>query len=377
MNSKNQPHNDRQAPENFLELINKEVRGNLKVYLGSAAGVGKTYRMLSEGKSLQEKSVDVVIGYMEPHERPETIAQAVGLEMVPLKIIKHGNLELKEMDLDALIKRHPTVALVDELAHTNSPCSKNNKRYQDVEELQSAGINVITTLNVQHLESLYNIVEQATGVKVLERIPDAVVAKADLIVNVDLEAEDLIGRLKAGKIYKPDRVSAALANFFTIKNLTRLREITLSEAAKFLDLRQREVLQVTSKPSSHLDVTYVITGDEEDPEAMLRKTKRLSDQLGAQWYVLHVSTFEKETKLLSPKLPKLEKALDLARQMGAQVVTVKDEDIPKAVVQFARANGITHIVVDRPEPRSWKNLFKKTYFDVLAKELPEVDIVVG
>ena len=365
------------SPEDFLKLIKREERGNLKVYLGSSAGVGKTYRMLAEGKQLKEKGVDVVIGYLEPHERPETIAQAEGLEVVAPKIVKHGNLELKEMDLDAVIRRRPTVALVDELAHTNAPGSRNEKRYQDVEALQNAGINVITTLNVQHLESLYNIIEQATGTKVLERIPDAVVAKADLIVKVDLEAEDLIERLKAGKIYKMDRVDAALTNFFTVNNLTRLREITLSEAARFLDLRQRDTLHQTSKPSSHLDVAYVVTGDEEDPESMLRKTKRLADQLSAQWYVLHVSTLEKETKLLSPNLPKLEKALDLARQMGAKVITVKNEDIPQAVIQFARANGITHIVIDRPQPRTWKNLFQKTYFDILAKELPEVDIVVG
>ena len=342
------------SPEDFLEQIKKEERGKLKVYLGSAAGVGKTFRMLAEGKNLQKNGVDVIIGYMEPHERPETIAQAEGLEVVPPHNVKHNNLSLKEMDVDAILKRQPKVALVDELAHSNAPGSRHRKRYEDVQELLDAGISVITTLNVQHLESLYNIIEDATGVRVAERIPDSVVAKADFIVDVDLEAEELIERLKAGKIYRLDRIDTALNNFFTVKNLTRLREITLSETAKMLDLRQREVLPSKSKPSSHLGVTYVLTGDEKNPGTMLRKTKRLADQLSAEWYVVHISTLDEETRVMSPKRQTLAKALELAKHMGAHVITIKAEDIALAVTQFARANGITHIVVDRPEPRTWR-----------------------
>jgi two-component system sensor histidine kinase KdpD len=365
------------SPEEFLDLIRKEKRGKLKVYLGSAAGVGKTFRMLAEGKILKQNGVDVVIGYMEPHERPETIAQAEGLETVSPLVVKHENLTLKELDVDAVLKRHPKVALVDELAHSNAQGMRHWKRYEDVQELLDAGISVITTLNVQHLESLYNIIEDATGVRVAERIPDSIVGKADFIIDVDLEAEDLIERLKAGKIYRLDRIDAALNNFFTVKNLTRLREITLAETAKLLDLRQRELPTAKTKPSSHLDVLYVLTGEEENPGTMLRKTKRFADQLNAAWYVLHVSTLEMETHPLDPRRKDLEKAIELAKRMGAQVVTVKDEDIPSAVTQFARANGITHIIVDRPKPRTWRNMFEKTYFDQLAQNLPEVDIVVG
>ena len=210
---------DAHSPEEFLELIQKEHRGKLKVYLGSAAGVGKTYRMLTEGKSLKQHGVDVVVGYVEPHARPETIAQAKGLEVVPPRIVEYGNLKLKAMDVEAIIKRHPQVALVDELAHTNEPGSSNQKRYQDVQDLLDAGISVITTLNVQHLESLFDIIKESTGTQVTERIPDAIVAKADLIVNVDLEAEDLIQRLRDGKIYPKDRIDTALNNFFTVENL--------------------------------------------------------------------------------------------------------------------------------------------------------------
>jgi two-component system sensor histidine kinase KdpD len=371
-------NNKNKTPEDFIELIKSEERGNLKLYLGAAAGVGKTYHMLAEGKALKNNGIDVVIGYMEPHDRAETIVQAEGLESVPPKVVEYGKLSLKEMDLDAVLKRHPEVALVDELAHTNVKGSKNIKRYQDVQELLDAGINVMTTLNVQHLESLYNIIEQSTGVKVAERIPDSVVSKADLIENVDLEASDLIARLKAGKIYKLDKIDTALNNFFTVKNLTRLREIALSEAANLLDKRQREEFPGTDSKLSALNkVMMAISGGSPDFEAMLRKTSRLASQLNAKWYVVHVSTLAEETKLLSPSLEFLPKILELAKTMGAEVITLKYENVPLALVQFAKANGITHLVMGRPEPKRFGNFFRKSYFDILAESLPEVDIIVA
>ncbi len=191
---------DRPSPEDFLHLIQRQARGKLKVYLGSSAGVGKTYAMLVEGNRLKQRGVDVVIGYVEPHERPETTAQIGALEIIPPRVTSYHGIEIREMDLDAVLARKPTVVLVDEFAHTNAPGSRNHKRYEDVTELLDTGISVITTLNVQHLESLYNVIEAATGIKVKERIPDSVVAQADQIVNIDLPAEDLIERLKARKI---------------------------------------------------------------------------------------------------------------------------------------------------------------------------------
>src|SRR5471030_784482 len=187
----------RHSPEDFLHLIQKQARGKLKVYLGSSAGVGKTYSMLVEGNRLRNRGVDVVIGYVEPHERPETTAQIDKLEIIPPLVTLYHGIEIREMDLDAILARKPTVVLVDEFAHTNSPGSKNQKRYEDVLELLDAGISVITTLNVQHLESLYNVIEVATGIKVKERIPDLIVAQADQIINIDLPAEDLIDRLRS------------------------------------------------------------------------------------------------------------------------------------------------------------------------------------
>src|SRR5438270_11625116 len=219
----------RPAPEHFLTLIRQQQRGRLKVYLGFAAGVGKTYELLQEGQRLKRQGVDVVIGFVETHGRAETAAQVGDLEQIPRRRIEYRGVVLEEMDLDALLARRPTVALVDELAHTNAPDSRHAKRYQDIEELLRAGINVISTLNIQHLESLYNQVEQATGVKVKERVPDYVLGMADQIVNVELSAEDLRERLLAGKIYPAERPEHALANFFTPSNLTRLRELGLAE----------------------------------------------------------------------------------------------------------------------------------------------------
>src|SRR5947209_5148002 len=213
---------DRPKPEQFLHLIREQQRGRLKIYLGFAAGVGKTYEMLQEGQRLKRQGVDVVIGVVETHGRAETAALVGDLEQVPRRQVEYRGVVLEEMDLDALLARRPTVALVDELAHTNAPGSRNGKRYQDVEDLLRVGTHVITTMNVQHLESLYDTVEQFAGVKVKERVPDYVLAQANQSVNVDLPSEDLQERMRAGKIYPAERVDRALANFFTDANLSQL-----------------------------------------------------------------------------------------------------------------------------------------------------------
>ena len=233
------PDETRPAPEHFLTLI-RQQRGRLKIYLGFAAGVGKTYEMLQEGHRLKRRGVDVAIGLVETHGRAETIALIADLEQVPRRKIEFHAVTLEEMDLDAILVRKPSVILVDELAHTNAPGSRNQKRYQDVDEILQAGINVISTLNIQHLESLYDVVERAIGVKVKERVPDYILAMADQIVNVDVSAEDLRERLQQGKVYSKERIETALPNFFTQTNLTRLREMALEEIAHRLDRRQNQ-----------------------------------------------------------------------------------------------------------------------------------------
>src|SRR5450432_4230935 len=260
----------RPSADDFLAIIRQQQLGKLKIYIGPSPGVGKTYAMLNEGSRLKQRGVDVVIGYVEPHERPETTVQIRDLEIVPPREVQYHGIALKEMDRDAVLARKPTVVLVDELAHTNAPGMKNRKRYEDVEDLLRAGVNVISTVNIQHLESLYNIVEEITGVRVKERIPDEVIASADQVVNIDLPAEDLQERLQAGKIYPKDRVEAALANFFTHKNLTRLREMTLSETANILDRKDRNVTESEGSLGGVGQVMVAISSQGPDPGRLLR-----------------------------------------------------------------------------------------------------------
>ncbi len=375
---KEPPVHDRQSPEDFLHLIQKQARGKLKVYLGSSAGVGKTYSMLAEGNRLRNRGVDVVIGYVEPHERPETTAQIDKLEIIPPRVTLYHGIEIREMDLDAILARKPTIALVDEFAHTNPPGSKHHKRYEDVIELLDAGISVITTLNVQHLESLYNVIETATGIKVKERIPDSIVAQADQIINIDLPAEDLIDRLKAGKIYPPERVERAMGNFFTEANLTRLREITFSEVANFLDRRQRLLKPDANKPSSMSKVMVAVSSSGPHPETLLRKTARLANQLNAQWYVVYVRTNkEAPDKILAEVHRRLTDTLEIAQKMGGTVLILKSNDIVTALTSFAKDYGITQVVMGKANPRRGLNRFKPSLVDGLSSSLPGVDIILS
>jgi len=366
----------RPTADDFLAIIRRQQAGKLKLYLGPCPGVGKTYSMLVEGNRLKKRGVDVVIGYVEPHERPETSAQIGDLEIVPPRLTSYHGIVLKEMDVDAIIERRPTVVLVDELAHTNAPDSKNRKRYEDVEDLLRAGINVISTVNIQHLESLYNFVEEATGVRVKERVPDEVLTKADQIVNIDLPAEDLQERLQAGKIYPKERIEAALANFFTQKNLTRLREMTLTETANFLDRKQRDTGS-DQNVGSLGQVMVAISSQGPDPGRLLRKTARLASQLNAQWYAVYVRTpSESAVRIDAEAQRRVNDTLETAQKMGGLVFSMKGESVAKALVSFAREYGITHIVVGRPGRRRLRHYFQSTLHEVLLQELPDVDLVV-
>jgi two-component system, OmpR family, sensor histidine kinase KdpD len=376
---------DAQAPisrpsaDDFLSIIRRQQLGKLKIYLGACPGVGKTYAMLKEGHRLKERGVDVVIGYVEPHERADTTAQIRDLEVVPPSITTYHGITLREMDVNAVIVRKPTVALVDELAHTNAPDSPNRKRYEDIQDLLRAGINVITTVNIQHFESLYNLVEEATGVRVKERVPDEIVAEADQIVNIDLPAEDLQERLNAGKIYPKERIEAALANFFTQKNLTRLREMTLSETANFLDRQQRETGgESDSRVSAAGQVMVAISSLGPDPGRLLRKTARLAAQLNAQWYAVYVRTpKESAVHIDAAALRNVADTLETAQKMGGLVISLKHQNVAKALISFAREYGITHIVLGRPGRRKLLRWFEPTLYERILNELPEVDLVVA
>ena len=367
----------RPTPEQFLNLIRRQERGRLKVYLGSSAGVGKTYAMLREGQRLKKQGIDVVIGVVETHGRAETAEQISDLETVPPRSIEYHGVTLREMDLDAIVERKPTICLVDELAHTNAPGSRHSKRYQDVEELIRAGIHVITTVNVQHLESLYDQVERITGVKVKERLPDRVIAEADQIVNVDVSAEDLLERLKAGKVYPPERAERALANFFTTPNLTRLREMTLTEIAHLIDRRGRRA-EADKAPISLTDRVMVgISSRSPNAPALLRKTARIADRLNAPWYAVYIQTpAEAMTKVDAGTQRILGKNLELAQQLGGIPMTFKGPDIVQTIVSFAREYDIRIVVMGKSLRPWFKRILRVSLFERILRDSTNLDVLI-
>jgi two-component system sensor histidine kinase KdpD len=368
---------ERPAPEHFLTLIRQQQRGRLKVYLGFAAGVGKTYEMLQEAQRLKRQGVDVVIGVVETHGRTETAALLDGLEMLPRRRIEHRGVALEEMDLDALLARRPTVSLVDELAHTNAPGSRYAKRFQDVEELLRAGIHVISTLNIQHLESLYDLIEKATGVKVKERIPDYVLGLADQLVNVDLSAEDLRERLVSGKVYPSERARLALENFFTQENLTRLRELALGEIAHLLDRRRWEKSGGEERQGADRVMVCLSSGSP-NPEALLRKGARLADRMKAPWYAIYIQTpREAPHRIDAATQRRVANTLALAHQLGAVPMPVlKETDVVNTIASFVREYGITHILMGRSQRPWYRRLFGPSVLDRLLRAVPDVDVLV-
>jgi two-component system sensor histidine kinase KdpD len=367
----------RPSPEQFLNLIRRQERGRLKVYLGSAAGVGKTYAMLLEGHRLKRQGVDVAIGLVETHGRAETAAQIGDLEVIPPREIEYRGVILREMDLDAILARRPTVCLVDELAHTNAPGSRHAKRYKDVEDLLRAGIHVITTVNVQHLESLYDEVERATGVKVKERLPDSVLAEADQIVNVDVSTEDLLERMKSGKVYPPDRAERAMENFFTPANLTRLREITLTESAHLIDRRTRRAEADKAPLSATERVMVGLSSRSPNAPALLRKAARLADRLNAPWYAVYIQTpAEDLTRTDAATQRILSKNLELAQQLGGIPMTFRGKDVVSTIQAFAQEYGIKVIVMGKIH-RPWhQRLFGGSILERVVRESEGTDIVI-
>ena len=359
-------------------MIQRTQRGRLKIYLGYCAGVGKTYQMLMEAHRLKRDGVDVVVGYVETHGRVETEKLVEGLEVVPRRGQEYRGIRVEEMDLDAIIARKPTVALVDELAHTNVPGSANAKRYEDVLDLLAAGIHVISTLNVQHLESLYDTVEQATRVKVRERLPDSVLAEADQIVNVDITTEDLQRRLSEGKVYKPERAEAALDNFFTTGNLEQLRELALRELASHLDLRRREPDAVVGAGAPD-QVMVCLSSRGPQSERMLRYASRLAGRLNRNWYAVYVQTPDEDPVHIDAQTQRvLADTLTLAKQLGAMVFTYKGEDIVKTVLEFAREYRVGHLVIGTPHPVPlWRRVLgSKTIVERLCEESRGLTVVV-
>ena len=365
--------------DSFLRLIQQSQHGKLKIYVGYCAGVGKTWQMLQEARRLKDNGIDVVVGLVETHQRKETEALLSGLDIMARKSLHYRGIEITEMDIDAILQRNPSVVLVDELAHTNVPGSRNSKRYEDVEEILSAGIHVISTLNIQHIESLYETVEHATGVKVKERVPDRILGLADQLVNVDITTDDLRQRLSEGKVYVPGRTEAALANFFRPENLEQLRELTLRELAAKLDAKRRN--QLPDESASNPDQLMVcLSSKTQNCEAILRYASRIAGRLNRNWYAVYVQTLSDSPTNIDARVQRLlANTLALAQQLGATVFTYKGDDVVKTILQFAREYGVGHIIIGnsgRKLPWWQKIQGRQTIVERLISECRGISVIV-
>jgi two-component system sensor histidine kinase KdpD len=351
------------------------------VYIGSAAGVGKTYRMLAEAHGLVERKVDVVIGYIETHGRAETAALVAGLEIVPRRKVSYRGVVLEEMDVDAIVARHPQVALVDELAHTNVPGSKHHKRWEDVLELLDAGMDVVTAVNVQHLESLNDVVAKTLGVTVRETVPDWVVARADRVVNIDLAAEDLRQRLMDGKIYGRDKIPTALANFFTEENLTTLRELALREVASSVDRTREDIVRRASgAPAPRRTADRIVVAMASDPPQtakLLRKASRIAGRLNTDWYCVYVQTPDERADRIDATVQRrLVDNIQLAQSMGADVVKIEDANVAPAICSFAREHGASLLIVGQSTRPWWYRMLRGSVVDALLHNDIGLDVLV-
>lgn len=364
--------------DTFLRMIRRSQRGQLKIYLGYCAGVGKTYQMLQEGHRIKDEGIDVVVGLVETHGLTETAELIEGLEIIPRRRQEYHGISVEEMDIDAVLARKPHVVLVDELAHTNVPGSRNAKRYQDVQEILAAGIHVITTLNIQHLESLYDTIEKAVKLKVRERLPDTVIAEADQIVNVDLTPEDLRKRLREGKVYTQEPIEVAIDHFFKASNLEKLRELNLRELASQIDLRRRETTEDENLASPD-QVMVCLSSRGPNSEMLLRYASRLAGRLNRNWYALYVQTQSEEPTVIDTHTQRiLSGTLTLAKRLGAMVFTYKGEDVADAILHFAREYRVGHIIVGSPTPKSfWERLLRKrSIVERLIHEAKGITLVI-
>ena len=373
--------NLRPRAEDFLELVQKSKRGRLKLYIGFAAGVGKTFRMLEEAHALKKRGVDVVVGFIETHGRAETAALVQDLEIVPLRQVEYRGVIIEEMSLNQILKRKPEVALVDELAHTNPPGSRNKRRYLDVLELLDAGINVIGAFNVQHLESLNDLVERVTGVVVRETVPDSFLKQADQVVNLDLTVEDLQDRLRAGKIYKADRIPWALEHFFKEQNLAHLRELALREVAESIE-RSAAVTRPMQGDGSGAHPTAtrsrvmvcVSSGSPRTP-MLVRRGSRMAGRFNTDWFVVFVETPSETPEQIDAELQRhLFANIEKAKELGAETVRIKAKDPVAGILEFARSHNVGHIIVGRSQQAWWKQLIGRSIPLRLVREAAQFDI---
>jgi len=368
------PEEIKNNAEHFLNLIRKSRRGKFKIYVGMSAGVGKTYRMLQEAQALLRNGVDIKIGYIETHNRQETHDLLEGLPVIPRRKLFYKGKELEELDVQAILNLHPEVVVIDELAHTNIEGSQNEKRWQDVMDILDAGINVISAVNIQHMESLNAEVKAITGIDVAERIPDSVLQQADEVVNIDLTADELIIRLKEGKIYTPDKIEISLKNFFQSEKILQLRELALKEVASQVERK----IETELPRNIHLRQERFlgcISSNHEIARKVIRKTARLAAYYNSKWYLLYVQTPKEEGDKIGLAAQRhLINNFKLATEMGAEVIRIKSSNIAKGIFEATEQKSITTICIGKPHLNLFNVILNTAVFNQLLTKLSAADI---
>lgn len=372
------PEEVRNKAEHFLDLIRKSRLGKFKIYIGMSAGVGKTYRMLQEAHSLLRSGVDIKIGYIETHNRKETHDLIEGLPIIPRRKLFYKGKELEEFDLQAVLNLHPDVVIVDELAHSNIEGSKNDKRWKDVMDILDAGINVISAVNIQHIESLNNEVKDITGISVSERIPDAVLQQADEVVNIDLTADELIIRLKEGKIYTPDKIQISLNNFFKSEKILQLRELALKEVASQVERKiETEIPRNAQlKPERFM---ACISSNHDIAKKVIRKTARMASSYNSKWFLLYVQTpSESGDNIGLAEQRHLINNFKMAAELGGEVIRLKNKNIARGIFEASEQKGITTICIGKPHLTIWNVILSSAVFNQLLNKLStsEIDILI-
>ena len=368
-----------QEADKWLSKVADEKKGKLKIYVGMSAGVGKTYRMLQEAHQRLANKENIRIGYIETHGRKETEALINGLPVIPRREVFYKGKKLEELDVQAILLLHPDVVIIDELAHTNIPGSRNEKRWQDVLEVLEAGIDVISAVNIQHIESINEDVREITGIEVKERIPDKILQVADEVVNIDLTADELISRLKEGKIYDHAKIQQALTNFFQPEKILQLRELALKEVAGQVERKVDYSITAKTSPFRHEHFLACISSNNEIAQRIIRKTARLASYYNSKWFVLYVQT----TREAMDKVP-LDRQRHLinnfkkAMEMGAEVIRKKDDNIASAIIETVEEKHITTVCLGKPHLKLWQIIIKTSVFNQLLKTLSknDVDLVI-
>jgi two-component system sensor histidine kinase KdpD len=368
----------RPTGEQVLTKLQTEQRARLRIYIGAAPGVGKTYSMIDDARAFRREGMDIVIGFVETHGRADTEARIGDLEVIPRRRVEYRGVVLEEMDLDAILARKPTMCVVDELAHTNVPGSRNDKRYQDVVELLEAGIGVMTAVNIQHLETLNDAVSRVTGVRVRETVPDTFLDRADEVVNVDVTVEELHTRLRQGKVYKPEKVEQALSNFFREANISTLRELALRAVAdeigeKAASRRQREGLEPALIPER----VMVCMSSSADAPRVLRAGARIAGRLGARWYAVYVETPRERPGHIRPSdREALQRNIAFAEELGATIVRVTADRPADGLIAFAKREGITHVIFGQTARSRWEIVMKGSTLNRFLEEVRDAAVQV-